>query len=719
MRHPEIAILALSLSLALPACRSGEPSLDVDELDPTVTVQLEPPRAERIPTRLEAHDHVRVDPYYWLREREDPEVISYLEQENAYTLAVMAHTEPLRKQLFEELKGRVKQDDSTAPYRLGDNWYYTRMEEGQQYPIHCRKKGSLEAEEEVLLDVNAMAEGHGYFAVGGRSISPSQGRIAYGVDTRGRRIYTLEVLDLDTREVTDRIPGVTGNVVWAEDDETLFYAVRDLETLRSYQIWRHRVGTDPTEDALVHEEADETFSCFVTKTRSRRYLTIASRHTLTSKVRVLEADDPTGEFRVFLPRERGHEYSLDHHADHFYVRTNWDAQNFRLMRTPVDRTAREHWEEVLPHRADVLLQDIDLFRDHLVINERRDGLVHLRIRSLADGREHELDFGEAAYRAGTRNNPEFDTNVLRYTYSSLSTPNSVYDYDMVTRERRLAKRDEILGGFDPANYVTERLHATASDGTRVPISLVHRVELRKQGDNPLLLFGYGSYGSSMDASFSANRLSLLDRGFVFAIAHVRGGQELGRGWYEDGKLLNKRNTFTDFIACAEHLIAGGYTDPDQLFAQGGSAGGLLMGAVTNMRPDLFEGVVAAVPFVDVVTTMLDPSIPLTTFEYDEWGDPNDAVYYEYMLSYSPYDQVERKAYPNLLVTTGLHDSQVQYWEPAKWVAKLRANKTDSNRLLLKCNMEAGHGGVSGRFRRYEHTAFIYAFLLDLVKRGEG
>ena len=677
-----------------------------------------PPRAEVRPHQLEAHGHVRVDDYYWLRDRESADVLAYLEAENAYTSTALAHTEALQEELYEEMVGRIEEDDASVPYRLGDFYYYTRFEAGQQYPLHCRKRGSLEADEELLLDVNAMAEGHGFFAVSGVTPSPDATKLAYGVDTRGRRIYTLEVLDLATREVEDRIPGVTGSGVWSEDGSALFYTKRDPVTLRAFQVWRHTLGTEPADDALVFEETDETYSCFVGKTRSRRFLTITSRHTLATETRVLEADQPNGEFRVVLPRERGHEYRLDHHGEHFYLRTNRDARNFRLVRAPV--TAPTEWEELVPHRDDVLLQGVSLFRDHMVVNERRDGLVRMRVVALADGAEHEITFDEPAYSVGTRGNREFDTTTLRFGYSSLTTPSSVYDYDMDSRERVLRKRDVVHGGFDPANYETERLYATARDGTAIPISLVYRAPLERDGARPLLLYGYGSYGASMDARFSADRLSLLDRGFAYAIAHIRGGQELGRAWYEDGKLLNKRNTFTDFIACAEHLVTEGYTTPERLFAQGGSAGGLLVGAVANMRPDLFQGIVAAVPFVDVVTTMLDASIPLTTFEYDEWGDPNDPTYYEYMLSYSPYDQVRAQDYPHMLVTTGLHDSQVQYWEPAKWVAKLRATKTDANALLLKTEMEAGHGGVSGRYRRYRDLALVYAFLLDLARpRVEG
>lgn len=698
-------LLPLALLLLLGGCRTG--SLATER---SSTLHAEP-RAEARPHRLVTHGKVRTDEFYWLREREDPDVLAYLEAENEHLRVTMAHTEALQEELYQEMVARVRQDDSTVPQRIGAWSYYTRFVEGEQYPLYCRTQ---DAGEEVLLDVNAMAAGHaGYYSVTSPDPSPKGDRIAYGIDTRGRRIYALEVKDLASGRVTDRIEGVTSNTAWAEDERTLFYARQDPETLRTYQIWRHVLGTEPAQDFLVYQEDDETFSCSVSKTRSRRFLMIASSQTLATEYRTLAADDPLGDFTVFLPRERGHEYRLGHHGEYFYILTNSEAQNFRLMRTPVGETAREQWTEVVAHRPDVLLEGIELFRDHMVLIERRAGLVHLRVRDLGTGLEHEIPFDEPAYSARPRSNDEFDTPLLRYGYSSLTTPDSVYDYDMDTRQRVLRKRQEVFGGFDPADYVTVKLQAKARDGALVPISVVYKQPAPK--GRPLLLYGYGSYGNSLDARFDPNVLSLLDRGFVYAIAHVRGGEELGRGWYEDGKLLKKKNTFTDFIACAEHLVAAGMTSPEHLYALGGSAGGLLMGAVANMRPELFRGIVANVPFVDVVTTMLDASIPLTTFEYDEWGNPNDPLYYEYMLSYSPYDQVRAQGYPNLLVTTGLHDSQVQYWEPAKWVARLRALRTDKNRLLMKCDMEAGHGGASGRYKRYRDRALIYAFLLDTEK----
>jgi oligopeptidase B len=675
-----------------------------------------PPVARTDPHPMTIHGHTRTDPYYWLKERENPEVIAYLEAENAYTRAVMAPTQALQEQLFEEIKGRIQQTDTSVPYRENGYWYLTRFEEGKDYPVYVRKNGTLEAPDEVLLDANVLAEGHGYFAVGARAISLDNQWMAFNTDTRGRRLYTLQFKHLPTGALSpESIPGVTNNVVWANDHRTVFYTRQDPTTLRWHQVWRHTIGTDPAQDVLVFEETDETFSTFVTRSRSHQYLLIGSSQTLADEYRYLDAHNPTGTFQVFLPRQRGHEYSLDHAGGRFYIRTNDQAQNFRLMSTPQETPGREHWTEVVPHRAEVLLQDFVLFEDYLVLQERRAGLTHLHIRPWDGTAGHDLDFGEPAYLADLGINPDFDSRVLRYTYTSLTTPGATFDYDLATRQKTLLKQEAVLGGFDAQHYATERLTARASDGTLIPISLVYRKDLfRRDGTNPLLLYGYGSYGSSTEPTFSSPRLSLIDRGFVYAIAHIRGGQELGRSWYEDGKLLRKMNTFTDFIACGEHLVAQRYADPERLYASGGSAGGLLMGAVVNLRPDLFKGVIAAVPFVDVITTMLDETIPLTTSEYDEWGNPNDKVYYDYMLAYSPYDQVQRKAYPHLLVTTGLHDSQVQYWEPAKWVAKLRAMKTDDHRLLLKTNMEAGHGGASGRFERYRETAFQYAFLLDLA-----
>ncbi len=718
--RPDIVCLALGLGVVALACGPAKrpPAVPEPAAEPP-TPRVAPPVAKVAPTELEAHGDVRVDDYYWLRERENPEVIAYLEAENAYLDEVFGHTAELQQELFDEIVGRIKQDDASVPYRKGDYYYSWRFPEGGEYRIYGRRKGSLEAPEQVMLDGNALAEGHDFFSLGGIDVSPSHGLVAYAIDTVGRRKYTLRFRDLTTGEdLPDEIADVTGNGEWANDNKTYFYTRQHPETLRWYQIYRHALGTDPATDVLVYEEADEEFSAFVYKTKSERYLIIGSDQTLSSERRYLDAEDPGGEFRVFLPREPDHEYSLDHFEDRFLVRTNWQAKNFRLMQAPIGSSGKQAWSELIPHREDVYLGGFELFRDFLVLEERKDGLIQMRVRPWDGGDEHAIDFGEPAYAAYLENNPEMDTAVLRYGYESLTTPDSVFDYDMVTREKTLLKEQEVLGDFDKANYRTERLHAVARDGTRVPISLVYRRDLfAGDGSNPLLLYGYGSYGYSIDATFRSDRLSLIDRGFVFAIAHIRGGQEMGRQWYEDGKLLKKMNTFTDFIDCGKHLVAEGYTSSERMYALGGSAGGLLMGSVTNLAPELFDGVVSAVAFVDVVTTMLDDSIPLTTSEYDEWGDPNVKEYYDYMLSYSPYDNLEARDYPHLLLTTGLHDSQVQYWEPAKYVAKLRALKTDDNLLLLKTNMEAGHGGASGRFRRHKESALMYAFLLELAGKA--
>lgn len=679
------------------------------------TKDIKPPVAKIVPKQLVTHDHTRIDNYFWLRKRENPEVMKYLEAENEYADAILAHTTDFQEKLFQEIKGRIKETDISVPVKRDDYYYYSRDEEGKQYPIHCRKKGSLDAREEITIDVNALAEGQGFCSVGPLAVSYNQDILAFPIDTVGRRKYAIRFRNLTTGEfLKDEIPETTPDIAWANDNKTLFYAKQRPDTLRSYRIYRHELGTDPSQDALVYEEKDEEFSCNVSKTKSKRFIKISSKQTLSTECRYLDANNPAGEFKIFLPRAENHEYSIDHYQDYFYIRTNDNAKNFRLMKTPIDKTDKENWQEVIPHRDDVLFFDFELFKDYLAVNEQTNALTHIRIIPWSGEGEHDIDFGEPAYTANFSANPEFDTDRLRYQYASLTTPNSVFDYNMKTREKILLKQEEVLGGFKKENYITERHWAIAKDGVKVPISLVYHKGLKKDGNNPLLLYGYGSYGFSMSASFDSPRLTLLDRGFVYAIAHIRGGEEMGRKWYEDGKMLHKKNTFTDFIACAEYLIAEKFTNPEKLFALGGSAGGLLMGAVLNERPDLFKGVIANVPWVDVVTTMLDDSIPLTTSEYDEWGNPNIKEYYDYMLSYSPYDNVGAKNYPNLLVLTGLHDSQVQYWEPAKWVAKLRALKTDNNLLLFRTKMEAGHGGVSGRYNRFKETAFNYAFFLDLL-----
>jgi len=670
---------------------------------------------KKIPTQLETHGHVRVDNYYWLRERDNPEVIRYLNDENALAADAMAHTQEFEKKLFEEIKGRIKQTDLSVPYKREDYFYYTRFEAGKEYPIYCRKLAALDAPEQVMLDGNALAQGHEFFSIGGTAVSSAQDLLSYATDTQGRRIHTTYIKHLATGALLpDVIANVTENLAWGNDNRTLFYGKQEETTLRQYQIWRHIVGTDAATDQLVYQEDDETFSVYIFKTKSKRYLLLVSAQTITYECRYLDADEPLGDFKIFLPRARGHEYQIDHIADRFLIRTNDQAKNFRLMATPVAQPGREYWREIIPHRDDVYLGDFELFKDYMVLEERARGLTQIRVVPWSGSGAHYLEFAEPAYRAHLGANMEFDTKIVRFDYTSMKTPQSIYDYDVNTRERKLLKQEEVLGGFNADDYVTERLHARAADGTEIPLSLLYRKGLRKDGRNPTLLYGYGSYGVSIDAAFASPRLSLVDRGFVYAIAHIRGGQELGRQWYDDGKLLKKKNTFTDFVACAEFLISERFTNPEKLFAMGRSAGGLLIGVATNLRPDLFKGVVAEVPFVDVVTTMLDASIPLTAGEYDEWGDPNKKEFYDYMLSYSPYDNVARKPYPAMLITGGLHDSQVQYWEPAKWVAKLRELKTDANPVLLKTNMDAGHGGASGRFRRHQETAFSYVFLLDLA-----
>ncbi|MEZ5979311.1 MAG: S9 family peptidase [Planctomycetota bacterium] len=700
------ALLLAAAALAAcqnPAHRSGAAATAIPE-----------PVADVRPTKLEKHGHVRVDDYYWLRDREDPEVIAYLEAENAYTDAVMADTEELQQELYDEMIARLVQDDASVPYEEDGWWYYTRFVEGGEYPLYCRKPSYDSDEEMVLLDGNALAQGHTYFAIDETQVSPDDRLLAYSVDTVGRRKYDIHFRAIRTRQlVPDVIPETTGNMVWGDEGRTLYYSKQDPDTLRAYQIWKHVMGTDVAKDELVFQEDDDTFRCFVTKTKSKRFILIVSSHSTTTEWRFLDTQAPEEGFHVLWPRRKGLRYGVEHFGDHFYVWSNDGAPNGKLVRVPIDSYATAKPEVVVAHRDDALLEDFEVFEKYLVLSERVDGLQGVRIVPWDGSPEHSITFDEPTYSVNTTDNHSFATTTLRFVYTSLTTPRSTYDYDMASHERVLRKQDEVLGGFDPANYASERRWAVARDGTRVPISIVYRKGLVRDGSAPLLLYAYGSYGSSTDAYFSSARLSLLDRGFVYAIAHVRGGREMGERWYDQGKLFHKKNTFTDFVDCAEFLVSERFTSPEHLYALGGSAGGLLMGAILNMRPDLFNGVIAAVPFVDVVTTMLDDTIPLTTFEYDEWGNPNEPAYYDYMLSYSPYDQVEAKAYPNLLVTTGLHDSQVQYWEPAKWVAKLRAKRTNDAELLLETNMDAGHGGASGRFQRYQEVALEYAFLLDL------
>ncbi len=688
---------------------------------------IKPPIADKVPKKLEKHGDVRIDNYYWMRLTEEQKntknpdahtqkVLDYLNAENDYFDKKMAHTKQFREALFEEMKGRIKEDDESVPYKENGYFYITRYEIGGQYPIHSRKKGSLAAKEEILFDVNKMAKGHDFYALRGVSINPNNKIAAFAVDTVSRRQYTLQFKDLQTGKIyPDKIDNTTGSSTWAGDNKTVFYTKKDPVTLRSEKIYKHVLGTDASKDELVYHEKDDTFDTFVYKTKSKKYIVIGSYSTLTQEYQVLEADKPNGKLRMIQPRIRGLEYSIFHYGNDFYILTNKDgATNFKLMKTPEDKTTVENWVDVIPHREDTLLEDVSIFKDYLVLEERTNGLNKIRVKRWDGAVDYYLPFDEETYAVGVYSNPEFDTDIIRYGYQSFTTPSSVIDFNMKDKSKEIKKEQEVLGGkFDKNNYKSERVWATARDGKKVAISLVYRKDTKLDESTPLLLYAYGSYGYTIPDNFSTTRLSLLDRGFVYALAHIRGSQYLGRQWYEDGKLFHKKNTFTDFIDCGKYLVEKKYTSPKHLYAMGGSAGGLLMGAVVNMNPELFNGVVAAVPFVDVMTTMLDESIPLTTSEYDEWGNPNQKEYYDYMLSYSPYDNVEKKGYPNMLVTTGLHDSQVQYYEPAKWVAKLREYKTDTNVLLLHTNMEAGHGGASGRFNALKETAIDYTFLLDL------
>lgn len=687
-----------------------------------------PPSPEKIEETLSLHGHDRIDNYYWMRltdeqkEAESPDeqtqkVLDYLNAENTYRESEMKHLDKFQERLYEEIIGRIKQTDLSVPYKYNGYYYITKYEEGKEYPIYVRQKDSSDSEEQEYLNVNELAEGHDYYNVNNTSISPDNNLLAYGEDAVSRRIYTIKFKNLATgKMISDQLEGTTGSAVWGNDNQTIFYVQKDPTTLRSEKVYKHILGTDQADDVLVYYEEDETFYVSLYKTVSMEYIMIYSGHTLTSEYRYLSSSDPGGEFKLFEPRdmEGEHEYYVSHYKDHWYVRSNDQAPNFKLMKTPINGTAKSNWEEVIAHRPKVFLQGMTPFRKYMVMNERIDGITELRIRTWDGDSDFYIDFDESAHYAYRSTNLDFDTDVVRIGYQSMKTPNSIYDYDMGTKERVLLKQSEVVGDFDPANYKTDRILATARDGAKVPVSIIYHKDTQLDGKAPCLLYAYGSYGSNMEPYFSSTRLSLLDRGFVYAIAHIRGGQEMGKQWYDDGKLLKKKNTFFDFIDSGKQLVADGFADPDRLFAMGGSAGGLLMGAIMNMEPSMWQGVIAAVPFVDVVSTMIDETIPLTTFEWDEWGNPVDKEYYDYMLSYSPYDNVEAKDYPTTLVTTGLFDSQVQYWEPAKWVAKLREMKTDDNPLYMYCNMTTGHGGASGRFARHKETAMEYSFLLDLA-----
>ncbi|MGH8203776.1 MAG: S9 family peptidase [Steroidobacteraceae bacterium] len=675
-----------------------------------------PPVAAARPHVVESSNGNRTDEYYWLRddERASPEVIGYLEAENAYKEAMTAHTQALEDKVYEEIIARIKQDDSTVPYRHRGYWYYTRFETGKEYPIYARKAGSLDAPEELMLDVNRMAEGHGFFQVGSTAIAPDNRILAYTEDDVGRRQFTLRFKDLATgATLSDRIENVDPSVAWTADSRSVLYLEKDPETLLARRVRRHVLGTDPAQDALVYEQDDESFYTAVMTTKDEKYVLILAQSTVSTEYRYARADDPALAFKLFYPRERDLEYYVDHLDGRWIIRTNWQAPNFRLMEARVGEEGdRASWREFVAHRDDAFIHGFDVFRDFLAIEERSDAMRKIRIRPWNGGKDFYIAADEPAYTTSLGQNAEIDTHIVRHEYTSLTTPMTVYDYDIQTGERQLMKRTPVLGGYDPANYRTELVWVAARDGARIPVSLAYRAGVARDGKAPMLQYGYGSYGATMDPAFSVSRVSLLDRGFVFALAHVRGGQEMGRRWYEQGRLLNKKNSFTDFIDVTRFLVKEGYADPARVSAMGGSAGGLLMGAIANMAPGDYRAIVAQVPFVDVVTTMLDESIPLTTNEFDEWGNPKKKEYYDYMLSYSPYDNVARQNYPAMLVTTGLHDSQVQYWEPAKWVARLRARKTGSNPLLYRTTMEAGHGGKSGRFRRFREVAEEYAFILD-------
>jgi oligopeptidase B len=679
------------------------------------TSTMKQPKAQKIEKQLVKHGHTRIDNYYWLKERENPEVIDYLKAENAYTKEVMKDTEILQEKIYNEIVGRIKQTDISVPYNYNGYSYFIKYEEGKEYPIYCRKKLTKNADDKIFLDGNLLAEGHPYFRIGGWNFSTNNNILAYSVDTVSRRKYDIYFKNIETGKLYNEIiSNTTGNVVWANDNSTVYYQVKD-NTLRSYRIYKHKIGTNVESDILVYEEADPTFHVWVRKTKSQKYIVISSQSTLSSESRILSADNPDGDFTIFQKRLPDVEYGISHQDGIFLILTNYKAKNFQLMEVGERNTSIENWKVNIPGRDNVLIEGVDVFNDFYVVTERKNGLIEFKIFNTRSNSDYYLDFEEDDYFVTSSTNPDYNSQKLRYIYTSLKTPRTVYDYDMIDHKQTMLKQQEVVGGYNPDDYVTERKYAVSRDGSKVPISIVYKKGYEINGKSPLLLYGYGSYGYSIESTFRSSRLSLLDRGFVFAIAHIRGGEELGRNWYEDGKMLNKKNTYFDFIDCAEYLIAENFTSSDKLFALGGSAGGLLIGAVINYRPELFRGVIAAVPFVDVVTTMLDESIPLTTSEYDEWGNPNEKEYYDYMLSYSPYDQVEAKDYPAILVTTGLHDSQVQYWEPAKWVAKLRDMKTDDNILLLKTNMDFGHGGASGRFEQHKETALEYAFMLMLLE----
>ena len=682
-------------------------------------MQIKPPKAEKISKRLTKHSETRIDNYYWLNQRDNDKVIEYLNNENNYCKNKLKPTEKIQKQLFEEMKSRIKKDDSSVPYLYNNYWYIKKFVKGKDYPIYTRKYKSLENREEILIDVNKLAEGHSFYNLGGLSISPDNKKLAYSADTISRRLYTIYFLNIENGKLYDeKIDNTTGSLTWANDNETVFYSKKDLTTLRVNKIFKHKLNSNPKKDELIYEEKDESFSVGISKSKSEDFLFINSVSTLTSEIRFLNANTPDGKFKVFEKRAKGHEYSVSHFKDNFYIITNKDnSKNFKLMKSSISKTKKENWEKVIGHRRNILLEGIEIFNDYLVVIERDSGLVKMNIRSWDNNENYYLPVKGETYSLSNGTNIDFKSKKLRYNFSSLNNPSSIIDFDMSTKSFEIKKKQEVIDdNFDESNYITERMWAKSHDNTKVAISIIRHKNTKLNRNTPLLLYGYGSYGITLDPYFSSVRLSLLDRGFVYAIAHIRGSEYMGKDWYEDGKLLNKKNTFLDFIYVAKHLIRKNYTSSEHIYAMGGSAGGLLMGAVLNLEPELFKGIIAGVPFVDVMTTMLDESIPLTTLEYDEWGNPNEKKYYDYMLSYSPYDNIQNKNYTNLLVTTGLHDSQVQYWEPAKWVAKLREYTKSDNVILLHTNMETGHSGASGRFEALREVAMEYAFLIGLEKK---
>ena len=687
-----------------------------NEIKPPLKNSIIPPVADKIPVSFKKFNDIRIDDYYWLKERENPEVIDYLERENDYYEKMTSHTLDLQNKLFKEIKDKIKEDDESVPYFLNGYWYKTKYKEGLDYPVYTRFKDSLNNNEEILFDCNELAKKHDYFNLSNFQISPDNKIVAFSTDVVSRRLYSVQFKNLETGKVySDKIINSSGSFAWANDNSTLFYTSRDVNTLRNDKIFKHVLNTDYKNDELVYFEKDETFYTNVSKSKSKKFIIISSFSTLTSEFQFLPADNINESFKLFNKRKRGVEYSINHYDDHFYIITNKDkAYNYKLMKTKISETSSENWTDVVEHRKNVLIEGIDIFKDHLVVSERVDGLNRINIKKWDDSENYFLNFDNETFSSNTTTNLDFNSKKLKYAYNSLNEPYSVIEFDMITKEKTVLKQHKVLDkNFSKDNYVTERIWADSQDGNQIPISLIYKKGIKRDGSNPLLIYGYGSYGNTIDPSFSISRLSLLDRGFIYAISHVRGSEYLGRDWYENGKLLNKKNSFNDFVDSTKFLISEGYTSAEHCYAYGGSAGGLLMGAVINMAPELYNGVIAAVPFVDVITTMLDETIPLTTSEYDEWGNPNQKEYYEYMMSYSPYDNVSKLKYPNLLVTTGLHDSQVQYWEPAKWVAKLRDYKQDQNYLFLNTNMETGHGGSSGRFEAIKDLAKEYAFLFDL------